>query len=147
KTGWCWRWSRELFEFGRVHDFVVLKEGRDGPRIYTKTYENATITKAVDGYHVVAQSRTRSITSLDLTDNRYSNDVATKDIKALFGFPAFDYTKPVELIRTLIEWVTEPGADDIVLDFFAGSGTTGQAVMEANAADGGSRRFVLVQLG
>ncbi len=55
-----------------------------------------------------------------------------------------DFPKPVDLVRQLIE----QGSDDqgIVLDFFAGSGTTGEAVMRLNADDGGNRRFILVQL-
>lgn len=145
-TGWCWRWSRDLYDFGLRNGFVVVKDGRDGTRIYTKTYENATIVKNATGYEVKLVARTRAITSLDLTDNRYSNDMASKGVRSLFGYAAFDYTKPVALLRTLIAWATEPGSGDLILDFFAGSGTTGQAVLEANAADGGSRRFILVQV-
>jgi adenine-specific DNA-methyltransferase len=52
--------------------------------------------------------------------------------------------KPIRLIRQLIKWANRP--EGIVLDFFAGSGTTAEAVVRANAADGGSRRYVLVQL-
>ncbi len=146
RTGWCWRWSRDLFEFGHSQGFVVLKDGRDGPRIYTKTYENATIAKRGDGYEVILDRRTRASTTLDLIDNRFSNDMASKGVKKLFGFPAFDYTKPIELVRTLLGWATDSDSNDLVLDFFAGSGTTGQAVLEANAEDGGNRRFVLIQL-
>lgn len=146
RTGWCWRWSRELFEFGLRNGFVVIKDGRDGPRIYTKTYENATIAKRAAGYEVVLDRRTRTSTTLDLVDNRFSNDMASKGIRKLFGFPAFDYTKPVELLRTLLAWGTGSSSSDIVMDFFAGSGTTGQAVLEANAEDGGNRRFVLMQI-
>lgn len=147
RTDWCWRWSRGLFKFGLANGFVVLKDGRDGPRIYTKTYENATIRPQGGSYAVVTQQRTKAITSLDLTDNRFSNDMASKNVRSLFDFAAFDYTKPVELVARLIGMVTVPGRGDVVLDFFAGSGTTGQAVFDANAADGGDRRFVLVQLG
>ncbi|WCO68939.1 site-specific DNA-methyltransferase [Iamia majanohamensis] len=57
---------------------------------------------------------------------------------------AFPQPKPVELIQYLIELMGDPGA--LVVDFFAGSGSTGHAVMAANAEDGGSRRFILVQL-
>jgi adenine-specific DNA-methyltransferase len=146
RTGWCWRWSRDLFEFGLSNGFVVLKDGRDGPRIYTKTYENALIAKRGHGYEVVLDRRTRTSTTLDLVDNRFSNDMASKNIRKIFGFPAFDYTKPVELLRMLLTWATDADSEDVVMDFFAGSGTTGQAVLEANAEDGGNRRFVLVQL-
>lgn len=54
------------------------------------------------------------------------------------------YPKPIELIRYFVQMVF--GMDGIVLDFFAGSGTTGHAVMEQNVADGGNRRYILVQL-
>jgi len=66
----------------------------------------------------------------------------TREVRALFGESTFDYPKPVSLIRELVRQST--GLDDTVLDFFAGSATTAQAVMELNAEDGGSRRFIMV---
>ncbi len=71
-----------------------------------------------------------------------TNDEAAKEIKSVFGSKAFNYAKPVSLIRELVRQSTGP--DDLVLDFFAGSATTAQAVMELNAEDGGSRRFIMV---
>lgn len=68
----------------------------------------------------------------------------TADVAALFDERIFDFPKPVGLLRELLVQVTQ--GDDLVLDFFAGSGTTGHAVMEQNAADGGQRRYILVQL-
>lgn len=67
---------------------------------------------------------------------------ATGEIQAVFGFRAFDYPKPTSLIRSLVEATAGPG--DLVLDFFAGSATTAQAVMQLNAEDDGDRRFVMV---
>lgn len=66
---------------------------------------------------------------------------ATDEVKAELGSNAFQYPKPVALIRVLLAQASKPG--DIVLDFFAGSGTTGRAVLELNALDNGRRRFVL----
>lgn len=57
----------------------------------------------------------------------------------------FSYPKPVHLIEYLVRVFTRPGGDDLVLDYFAGSATTAHAVFRANAADGGNRRFILVQ--
>ncbi len=71
-----------------------------------------------------------------------TNDEAAKDVKSIFGEKAFNYAKPVSLIRELIRQSTGP--TDLVLDFFAGSATTAQAVMELNAEDNGSRRFIMV---
>lgn len=67
--------------------------------------------------------------------------VATEEVKNILGSKAFPYPKPLSLIKNLLSQVMRPG--DVVLDFFAGSGTTGQAVLELNAEDGGLRRFIL----
>ena len=146
KTDWCWRWSRRLYDFGLANGFVVLKEGREGPRLYTKTYANATIKEIGGQYQVVIEGRTKSITSLEFTDNKYSNDNAKKALVGLLEVAAFDYTKPVELVRKLVELLTSPEDGDIVIDFFAGSGTTAHAVTAQNASDGGNRRSISVNL-
>ena len=67
----------------------------------------------------------------------------TKEITALFGKKIFSYPKPTGLIRYLLDVSSVRNKDAIILDFFAGSGTTGQAVMELNQKDGGHRRFIL----
>lgn len=72
------------------------------------------------------------------------NDEAFGEMRNLFGFPLFEYTKPSSLIRYLIRMIPE---DDItVMDFFSGSGTTAQAAFEMNREDGGSRNAILVQI-
>lgn len=65
----------------------------------------------------------------------------TSQVKAILANKDFPYPKPLSLIKGLLSQATKP--NDIVLDFFAGSGTTGQAVLELNAEDGGQRRFIL----
>ena len=57
----------------------------------------------------------------------------------------YDTPKPTRLIERMLRLATQPGTDDIVLDFFAGSGTTGEAVWKLNLEDSGNRRFILVQ--
>ena len=70
-------------------------------------------------------------------------DEARKEIQNLFGTQtAFQTPKPVRLIDRILRIATGP--DDLVLDFFAGSGTTAHAVLKLNAEDGGNRRFILV---
>ena len=76
-----------------------------------------------------------------LTDNIYSNDNAKKEIAAILENNSFEYPKPTSLIITLLEIYNNKSA--IVLDFFAGSGTAGHAVLKLNAKDGGNRRFIL----
>ena len=70
----------------------------------------------------------------------------TSEIEELFGFKVIDYPKPIELLKLMIKYVTNFKESNFVLDFFAGSGTTAQAVMELNKEDGGNRKFILVQL-
>ena len=71
-------------------------------------------------------------------------DEARKEIQAVFGTQtAFDTPKPTRLMRRVLA-IGAPEKDALVLDFFAGSGTFGQAVLEMNREDGGERRFVLV---
>lgn len=73
------------------------------------------------------------------------NQDGSRDLKELFEVKdMFTNPKPVELLDTLLKIASEP--DSIILDFFAGSGTTAQAVLELNAQDGGNRKFILVQL-
>lgn len=76
-----------------------------------------------------------------------NNEAAKKEVSNLFdGEVVFDTPKPCELVGRMLDVATSGTRDDIVLDFFAGSGTTGHAVMAQNAADGGKRRYILVQL-
>lgn len=70
-----------------------------------------------------------------------TNQEGARQVAQIFGDRAFNYAKPASLIKGLLSQATGPG--DIVLDFFAGSGTTGQAVLELNAEDNGQRRFIL----
>ena len=75
-----------------------------------------------------------------------NNSEGTREIQNIFESSLFTYSKPVSLIKTLISNIENNSNEDYFLDFFAGSGTTGQAVMELNEADGGNRKFILVQL-
>ena len=71
------------------------------------------------------------------------NDEAQKETASLIGQKVFSTPKPVRLIRRMLT-IGAP-TDALVMDFFAGSGATGQAVLAQNAADGGNRRYILVQ--
>lgn len=69
---------------------------------------------------------------------------ATKRLRDLMGATVFDFPKDETVIQTLVKMVTSD--NDVILDFFAGSGTTAHSVLAQNAEDGGDRRFILVQL-
>jgi adenine-specific DNA-methyltransferase len=74
----------------------------------------------------------------------YSTENATKALMSLFdGEKVFDFPKPIDLLSFLIEQTTH---DEIILDFFAGSGSVAHATLEQNAKDGGTRRYIQVQL-
>ena len=135
---WVWRWSLDKLKFGYENGFVVIKQGKGRKRIYTKTYANATISNSKP-YKIEYKNRETHLSSLALTDNIFSNDNAKKEISKL-GLDNFGFPKPTSLIITLLEIVKN---SDTVLDFFAGSGTTGHAVMKLNAEDGGNRKFIL----
>lgn len=76
------------------------------------------------------------------TDNQFLTAAGSRDIKNVFNQKvAFSFPKPVALIKEFLMRVSQKNG--IVLDFFAGSGTTGQAVMELNQQDGGQRKFIL----
>lgn len=143
RADWAWRWSKDLFEFGYKNGFIVVKKGKNGlPRIYTKTYLNAKIQKdEIEGYKIIIEKRTKPVSSIEFIESKYSNDNAKKDLVKIFEGSMFDYPKPVELLKTLLEIYDNKNA--IVLDFFAGSGTTGQAITEQNIEDGGKRNFIL----
>jgi adenine specific DNA methylase Mod len=73
------------------------------------------------------------------------NKKATRDVRDLFeGVKVFEFPKPIGFISKILQISTEK--NDIVLDFFAGSGTTGDAVMQLNAEDRGNRKFILCQI-
>ena len=70
--------------------------------------------------------------------------MATQELAAILGKAVFDYPKPVRLISRIIKLASSDG--DTILDSFAGSGTTAHAVLNMNKADGGNRKFILVEM-
>ena len=143
RADWAWRWSKKLFDYGYQNGFVVIKRKKDGSaRIYTKTYLNAKIAKDSSGnFYIEYNKRVKATSSIEFIENIFSNDNAKKDLDKLGMKDLFDYSKPVELIKKLLRAYYKK--DAIVLDFFAGSGTTGQAVLELNKEDNGRRKFIL----
>jgi len=142
KKDWIWRWSKDKYEFGLKNGFIELKPGRERLRIYTKTYLNAEIQKdGKNGYKIAFKDRTKPLSSIEFVESKYSNDNAKKDLKKIFENPNFNYPKPVELLKTIIRICGHK--DAVIMDFFAGSGTTAQAVLEMNKEDNGHRKIIL----
>jgi len=89
---------------------------------------------------------TRTSKAFSLIDDVYTQH-GTNEIIDLFGdAQTFSFPKPSRFIRKLLEIGTSPNGSDLVLDFFAGSGSTAHATFAMNKEDGGNRRFILVQL-
>lgn len=128
----CWTWSPEKVRA----DGALLTASRmtDGSwRVFRKDYLNGE-----DGE--VASTLAKSI----WLDKEFNNDYGRKAVKDLFGAAVMDFPKSPFLIQRIVDIATRN--DDIVMDFFAGSGTTGHAVMAQNAQDKQSLRYILVQL-
>jgi len=132
----CWRWSENKLKWGIENDFVVIKKDSKGIwTVYTKQYLNC------DNEGNLIDRTQRPFGVIDT----FSSTQASKLLDNLGLANLFTYSKPYELISYLIERVVKPNDENIILDFFAGSGTTGQAVMELNK-DGGNRKFILCQI-
>jgi adenine-specific DNA-methyltransferase len=130
--GRCWRYSKEKFtELIRDNRIWFGVDGSASPSIKRFLSE-------------VKQGVVPS--TLWLRQEAGDNQEAANELKGLMGGLFFETPKPVRLIRKILELSTKPAEQDIVLDFFAGSGTTSQAVLELNQEDHGKRKFILVQL-
>jgi len=136
KRIWRWRWSKGKVNWGIRNGFIVLKEDKSGVvNAYYKIYEKVDNEGNPIG-------RTRPYDNL-VPDGITTSD-GTAEIEDIFGIRIMDYPKPTELMSYLIKIALN--TNDIILDFFAGSGTTGHAVWDLNKEDGGNRKFILVQL-
>jgi adenine-specific DNA-methyltransferase len=125
-----WRWGKEKFQKEGESELIVIQtNGR--PTIYVKQ-------RLIDEFGRARVSKPKSI----WLETKYNSGAGTRLINEL-DIP-FTNPKPLGFIQDIIR-IGSTG-NDIVLDFFAGSGTTAHAVMAQNVADGGSRRFILIQL-
>lgn len=79
-------------------------------------------------------------------DKDTNTEKGTLLVKEMLDGKVFDYPKPVEMLMRMCEMGTESNSEDIVLDFFSGSGTMAHAVMQLNAKDSGNRKFIMVQI-
>lgn len=127
-----WRWGKETSE-SRVDELVGDTVGPE------QRWDVFQIDYA-DGESGTKRIKPKTV----WMGAEFSNESGNLEVKKLFGKTVFDTCKPVGLITYCIEQAMDK--DGIALDFFAGSGTTAQSVLEANANDGGNRKFILVQL-
>ena len=141
KQDWTWRWSESDISWAIQNKLLVLK----GNRIYSKTYEKC---RKRTGYAELDyfDKKQQAYSSLMYVGNEFSNNIGKKDLESIINGSnsLFKNPKPLSLIKALIELVYS-NEDALIMDFFAGSGTTGHAVLDMNK-DGGNRTFILCQL-
>lgn len=136
--GWIWKWSKQKIEWARKHKFIEFRKTDKKDSGWAVCYKN--YLKVDNENNPIERAAPHKNLILDVLN---ANAAAT--MKDLFGTNNyFSYSKPVELIKKVISFVKSE--DSIVMDFFSGSATTAQAIMELNAEDKGNRKFIMVQL-
>lgn len=120
-----WRWGKEKCAENFNKEIVGYKTESGAYRIVQKMRHTTKVIRSIQN------------------DTSVSTRRGTAEVEGLLGGKFASFPKPLQLIKNLIE----VGSDDdsIVMDFFAGSATTAEAVMQANVKDGGSRKFIMVQ--
>ena len=129
-SGRSWMTNRETIERWIKENRVFFgQDGKGAPQLkrYLKEVQDGVVPTTYWSY-----------------DDCGHNDEARKEVKNLFERPPFDSPKPTRLLMQIIRIGADK--DSLILDFFSGSATTAHAVMQLNAEDGGSRKFIMVQL-
>lgn len=129
-----WRFGKETYERLQAEGFIEWrKTQRNGGEVWWPYVK----------YYLEGRTKRPSPLWTDLDGNKK----AARDLRDLFdGKKVFDFPKPVALVKRMIQIAPNASDDDIIMDFFAGSCATAQAVLELNEEDGGSRKFIMVQL-
>ncbi|HET9640411.1 MAG TPA: site-specific DNA-methyltransferase [Allosphingosinicella sp.] len=136
-----WRFVEETM-LKKIEDgYVIFRENHSKPPIY-KSYIYLANPTEVDTEEVDLEGQREVMSSVFYRHTQPSNDLQ----KDIFGEKVFPNPKDHEILEKLIRYVTADDRNCIVLDSFAGSGSTGHAVLALNAADGGQRRFILAEL-
>ena len=124
-----WRWGRET-AISRINELTArLVKGRNEYDVFQKDY-------------ITDEKRIKPKSFWDGTD--FSAETGTLEVKNILGKGVFSTPKPTGIIKYILEQSTDKNS--IVLDSFAGSGTTAHAVLDMNKADGGNRKFILVEM-
>lgn len=135
EENWNWRWSEKKLMWGFENDFLEFKKNKNNKwTIHSKQYQYVDN----NGDPIARAYAYRNL----ILSNEHNSTRGNKEILSILGSHKFDYPKPTSLIKHLLTVVTTENST--VLDFFAGSGTTGHAVAELNKNDGGNRSVILV---
>lgn len=127
----CWRWGKQKSESNLGED--------------TLSCNLVAKLKTTGSYGIYEKYRKTTYKPKSIwEDNSFLTETGTLEMRQLRFSSEFDFPKPVHLIKQCLSLATED--NDIILDFFSGSGTTAHAVMDLNANDTGNRKFIMVQL-
>ena len=129
-SGYCWRFTQERFAELRKDNRIWFGSDGNGspvPKLFLTEVQNGVTPMTLWTF-----------------DEAGHNQIATRELRDIFGKSIFTSPKPTKYILRYLQ--IGSNADDIILDFFSGSATTAHAVMQLNAEDGGHRKFIMVQL-
>ena len=131
--GRCWLYTKERYEEMVADNRIWFGENGDNvpaPKRFLSEVKQGLTPMTIWKY----------------TDVGHTQD-SMRELRVLFdGEKVFDYSKPIKLMKQIIRLYTSPQEENIILDFFSGSGSTAHAVMQLNTEDGGNRKFIMVQL-
>ena len=131
--GRCWLYTKERYEEMVADNRIWFGENGDNvpaPKRFLSEVKQGLTPMTIWKY----------------TDVGHTQD-SMRELRDLFdGEKVFDYSKPIKLMKQIIRLYTSPQEENIILDFFSGSGSTAHAVMQLNTEDGGNRKFIMVQL-
>lgn len=134
--GWNYLWSKTKVKWGLDNNFIVFKKNKEKWAVYCKRYQNVdNNNKPVD--------RTTPYRNL-ITSDLFNTAQGTAELANIFNIRPFAFPKPSGLVKFLLSTTVTTLHNAIILDFFAGSGTTLHATMQLNADDGGHRKCILV---
>lgn len=128
-----WQWSKDRVELALKENELSI-EWNERKKSWTVNYKQYLKSKEGD-------LRGKKVYSLI---EGFYTQLGTNRLTSLFGRKVFNFPKPLELLEYLLQATTKK--DSIVLDSFAGSGTTAHAVLKLNQQDGGNRKFILVEM-
>ncbi len=131
---WNWRWSKQKVEWGIANDFILFNQKNGKWAIYFKQYlkvdnNDTPIERALPYQNLILEDAMNAARG-------------TKEVMDIFSEKKFDYPKPLNLLSFVLQMITKQRS--LILDFFAGSGTTLHATMQLNSEDGGHRQCILV---
>ena len=135
--GWNWRWSKQKVEWGFKNDFLEFKNNRGKWTLNSKQYQNVDNNNNPIDRRIAYKNY--------ILSSEFNTTQGSRMVVDFFGSKIFEYAKPVGLIEKLL-FISNVTDKDIILDFFSGSSSTAHAVIQLNAEDNCTRKFIMVQL-